>query len=276
MNTTIGTAGHDALAHGSAAGSARAGWRVVLGQELRDLWLGSKGLVVLFGYTLLLSVVAYLAASDADLNLLDARESVGVVVRMAIGLGALTALVVSADAISGERERGTLESILVTPLRRRDLVLGKLLSATTMWVAAVIVAVPYVLSLANGPDVTTDALLTLLIAGSLVAAALTALGMAISSIAFSNRVSLAAAIGTLLVLAAPAQLPGITTKGVVGSILIRANPVSAGMKLANEVLVNQKSWGSQWTLLVSPAVAAVLLTVLAIAMSSRLELGDSR
>ena len=256
--------------------AARSGWRVVFGQELRDLWFGAKGLVVLLGYTVLLSVVAFLAASDADLNLLDARESVNVVVRMAIGLGALTALVVSADAISGERERGTLESILVTPLKRRDLVLGKLLSATTMWLAAMIVAIPYVLSLANGPNVTADALVTLLVVGSLVAAALTAMGMAISAIAYSNRVSLAASIGTLLVLAAPAQLPGVTSKGVLGSILIKANPVSAGMKLADELLVNQLSWASQWTFLISPAIAAVLLTGLAIAMASRLELGGSR
>lgn len=259
-----------------AAGDGRAGWRVVLDQELRDLWLGAKGLVVLLGYTTLLSVVSYLAASDADLNLLDARESVGVVVRMAIGLGTLSALVVSADAISGERERGTLESILVTPLSRRDLVLGKLLSASTMWIAAMVVAVPYVVALANGPAVTSDALLTLIVVGTLVAAALTSLGMAISSISFSNRVSLATAIGTLLVLAAPAQLPGVTSKGVLGSILIKANPVSAGMKLANEILVSQRTWGSQWTLLISPVIATVVLTVVAVAMSNRLELGDSR
>ena len=49
-------------------------WRVVGRHELRELWGGSKGLLVLLGYAALLSVMAYAAASDADLNLLDARS----------------------------------------------------------------------------------------------------------------------------------------------------------------------------------------------------------
>ncbi|MDH3292775.1 MAG: ABC transporter permease [Acidimicrobiia bacterium] len=251
-------------------------WQVVVGQELRDLWLSPKGLTVLFGYTLLLSVMAYVAATDADLNLLDARESVGVVVQTAIGLGTLAALVVSADAISGERERGTLEALLVTPISRRGLVIGKLLAANTMWVAALVVAMPYVLQMANGPGVVADAFLVLVITGALVGLAVTALGLAVSSITRSNRVSLAASIGVLLLLAAPSQLPAITANGFLGSILIRANPVSAGLHLAREVLINQQTWTSQWTLWISPLIAAVVLTAIAIRLSTRIELGDSR
>lgn len=253
-----------------------AGWKIVAHQELRDLWFGAKGLSVLFGFTVLLSLMAYAAASDADLNLLDSRESVGLVGQAAIGMGTLAALVVSADAISGERERGTLESILVTPLSRRDLVVGKLIAAETMWLAAMLITIPYLLVMGTGPGVTSDAVLSVVISGSLVAAALTAMGMAISAMSLSNRVSLAASVAFLLVLAAGSQLPGITAKGTIGSILIKANPVAAGLRLTDQVLVKQNSWGSQWTLIVAPAIAAVVLTVLAIRMSRRLELGDSR
>ncbi len=254
-------------------------WRsggVVLRQELKELWGSLKGLTVLLAYTVLLSVMSYVAASDAQLNLLDARESVGIIVQVALGLGALAALVVGADAISGERERGTLEALLVTPVPRRSLVIGKLLAANTMWFAALVVALPYVFVLASGPGVAADALAVLILVGSLVSVALAALGLAVSAISKSNRVSLAASIGVLLVLAAPSQLPAVTANGVLGSILIRANPVSAGLKLASEVLISQKSWASQWTLLISPAIAAVVLTLVAIAMSRRVELGGAR
>lgn len=251
-------------------------WRVVFRRELAELWSGTKGLGVLFGFTVLLSLLAYLASADAGINLLDARESVGVVVQMSIGLGSLAALVVSADAISGERERGTLEALLVTPVSRSQLVVGKLLAATTMWVASLLVALPFVAVMADGPGVARDAVVVLLLAGALVAAALTALGLAISSIAMSNRVSLAASVALLLLLAAPSQLPAITTKNTLGSVLIEANPVSAGLQLAKNVLVNQQPWSDQTSLLISPIVAAVVLTAVAVALSSRLELGDSR
>ena len=260
----------------SAAGSRRPSWTIIARQELADLWLGSKGLTVLFGFTLLLSVLSYLASADAGINLLDARESVGVVVQTAIGLGTLAALVVSADAISGERERGTLEALLVTPVSRRDVVVGKLLASTTMWVAALAVALPFVAVMANGPGVAVDAVTVLLAAGTMVAAALTALGLAVSSVAMSNRVSLAASVAILLLLAAPSQLPAVKANGALGSVLIKANPVSAGLQLANNVLVNQQAWSDQWIYLVSPIVAAIALTIVAIALSNRLELGGAR
>lgn len=251
-------------------------WRLITRQELTDLWLSAKGLTVLFGFTLLLSVLSYLASADAGINLLDARESVGVVVQTSIGLGTLAALVVSADAISGERERGTLEALLVTPAPRRHIVLGKLLAATTMWVASLLVALPFVAVMADGPGVAADAIVVLVVAGALVAAALTALGLAVSSVAMSNRVSLAASVALLLLLAAPSQLPAVSAKGALGSVLIKANPVSAGLQMAKNVLVKQQPWSDQWGFLISPIVAAVVLTVVAIALSRRLELGGSR
>lgn len=254
----------------------RPAWRVVARQELIDLWFSSKGLSVLFGFTLLLAVLSYLASADAGINLLDARESVGVVVQTSIALGTLAALVVSADAISGERERGTLEALLVTPVSRRHIVVGKLLAATTMWIAALAVALPFVAVMAEGPGIAFDAVATLVVAGSLVAMALTALGLAVSSVSMSNRVSLAASVSLLLLLAAPSQLPAIKASGALGSVFIKANPVSAGLQMATNVLVSQQRWSSQWPLLISPIVASVLLTTVAIGLSSRLELGDSR
>lgn len=249
------------------------GWLIVAGQELRDLWLSPRGLVVLLGYTLLLSGMSYLAASDAQLNLLDARESVNIVVQLAIGLGALSALVISADAISGERERGTLEALLVMPLKRRDLVIGKLLAASTMWLAGILIAAPYVFSLAQGTRVVGDAMLILIVVGVLVAASLTALGMLVSALAPSNRVSLAAAVVILLVLAAPSQLPAVSTQGPVGWLLLRANPVSAGLHLASKVLVAGDNWSAHWTLLLAPLAAAVVLTVAAVSVSRSIKVG---
>jgi ABC-2 type transport system permease protein len=256
--------------------TARPHWTVMARHELVDLWSGGKGLSILFGFTLLLSILAYLASADASINLLDARESVGLIVKTSIGLGTLAALVVSADAISGERERGTLEALLVTPIPRRHIVVGKLLAATSVWIAALLVALPFVLVLADGPGVTTDALAVLAVAGSLAAAALTALGLAVSSVSLSNRTSLVASMATLLALAAPSQLPAVKANGTLGSLLIKLNPVSASLQLADNVLVKQQPWRDQLIFVLSPAVAAVVLTVIAVRLAGRLELGGSR
>src|SRR3954451_18235916 len=82
-------------------------WAVVFERELRDLWAGGRALVMCFAFSLLLSVIAYLVATNTDLNFLEQRESVSLTLQAGIAVGALLALLVAGDAISGERERGT-------------------------------------------------------------------------------------------------------------------------------------------------------------------------
>ncbi len=250
----------------------RYGWAVVANQELHDLWSGTRGLTLILGYTVVLSVLTFLVAGNADLNLLDARESIGLFVRVTLGLGTLVALIIAADAISGERERGTLEQLLLTSVRRLDLAVGKLLASLSVWVVALAVAIPYVLILARGPGLAGDALGVLVIAGTLVAVALTSFGLAVSSVCRTNRSSLIIAIVILLALAAPSQLPSGAIRGGVGDFLVMANPVAAGLKLAGRVIVDQASWASEWKLLISPAVASVILTAVAVAGSRRVAL----
>ena len=73
-----------------------------------------------------------------------------------------------------------------------------------------------------------------------------------------------------------AHRAGASTNSALTSILIKANPVSAGLTLADNVLVKQQPWSDQATYLISPIVGAVALTALAVALSRRLELGGSR
>ena len=97
-----------------------------------------------FAFSLLLSVSAYLVATNQALNFLEQRETVNLVLQIAIAVGALLALLAAADTISGERERGTLESLLLTPVSRVEMVGGKLLASLSLWLAAFAISVPYV------------------------------------------------------------------------------------------------------------------------------------
>ena len=132
------------------APDARASGPSCFERELRDLWTGGRGLVLCFAFSLLLSVIAYLVATNTDLNFLEQRESVSLTLQVAIAVGALLALLVAGDAISGERERGTLETMLLTPAPRRQIATGKLLAALSLWLAAFVVTVPYVWRLGRG------------------------------------------------------------------------------------------------------------------------------
>src|SRR4029077_21070524 len=168
----------------------RRAWPAVVEQELRDLWVGGRGLALALAFSVLMSVVAYLVATNRGLNFLEHRETVNLTLQVAVAVGALLTLLAGADAVSGERERGTLESLLLCPASRLGLTGGKLVAALSLWAASFVISVPYVWFLGRGVGVVGDSLATGALVGTLLALSRASLGVLISVFAVSNRVSL--------------------------------------------------------------------------------------
>jgi len=245
------------------------GWIIVCEQELRDLWLGGRGLLLSFCFSLLLGLIAYLVATNRALNFLEQRESVNLTVQVAIAVGALLALLGAADAVSGERERGTLESLLAAPVSRRHLLGGKLLAALSLWLAAFVLTVPYVWFLGRGVGVVGSALATGLVVGTLLAVFLTSLGLLVSVFAASNRVSLSASLFLLIAFFAPSQLPSSAQRGWGGELLLRVNPITAGEHYVGKVVVDGHAWNQDASWLVAPVAGAVVFGALVVAAGGR-------
>jgi ABC-2 type transport system permease protein len=242
---------------------------VVLGQELRDLWLGGRALALTFAFSLLLSLLAYLVATNRALNFLEQRETVNLTLQVAVAVGALLTLLTAADMVSGERERGTLESLLLTPASRLEIVAGKLLASLSLWVAAFAITIAYVWFLGRGVGIAGDALVSGIVVGTLLAIFLASVGILISLFATSNRVSLSLSLFFLLALFVPTQLPSGATSGWAGDFLLRVNPLTAGEHYIGRIVVDGRGWSEDVTWLTSPLIAAPLFAVLALAVGGR-------
>src|SRR6185312_5856372 len=111
-------------------------------------------LVLAFAFSILLSAITYLGATNQALNFLERREAVNLTLQVAVGVGALLALLAAADAISGERERGTL------------------VAALSLWLGALLLTVPYVWFLGHDAGAAGEAVGTGALAGTLLAVGL--------------------------------------------------------------------------------------------------------
>lgn len=249
--------------------------RVIAVQELRDLWLTGRGLPLMLAYAVLLSVTGYLVASNRALNFLEQREAVSLTAQVAVGVAALLVLVVAADAISGERERGTLESLLLTPSPRAVLVAGKGAAAVCLWFGAYAVCVPYLWYLARGTGILGRALIGGFAVGTLIALFLAALGLLISTVATSNRIALSVSFFLLLALFFPTQLPTGPQSGV-ADFLLRADPVTAGLHYLSELIIRAKPAGEDAAWLIGPVVLTVVAVVAAVLAGARLSLRPAR
>jgi ABC-2 type transport system permease protein len=249
----------------------------VFSRELTDLWIGGKALILILIYSVLLGIWSYVLASNSELSLIPPKEMVFETLKAAIAVALFISLIIGADSISGERERATLEGLLLTPTSRRQIVLGKFLAAVSPWPVALAITVPYWKVLSQGDEIFGQAVLWGAILGSLLAPAFAGVGMLVSLWSNTNRTSMFVGLGLYLFLLLPTTLPGTAQTGFTGALLQKVNPLAATTHFLARILVNNRTLAETWPWLVAPALLAVLVVGLLFVCASaiRLEAGKA-
>jgi ABC-2 type transport system permease protein len=248
---------------GTSATEARgASWWLILRKELADLWLGGRLVVLLILFTVLMSVTSVMRELESQANLIPPVEMVFLTVLSAISFGVLLSLVVGADSISGDRERGTFEPLLLSPVSRRQIVFAKFLAAVSPWPAAFLLAVPYVVVLGQGDEVLGPGLLWTFALGTLLAMAFAAFGVLVSMWSRSNRTSLFVCLLVYLLFLLPTQLPGEAQKGPLGYTIQQLDPLQATSEFLEKFIVNNQPPSARFTYL----VASLLWTLITVGL----------
>jgi ABC-2 type transport system permease protein len=242
--------------------TSRAAWLVVFRQEAIELWVGGRAINLLILYSVLLGLMTFLLATNTELNLIPPKEMVFLTLQNAISFGVFIGMIIGADAISGERERGTLEVLLLTPASRRQIVLGKLLAALTPWPAAYLISIPTLIVVAQGNDVLTQALVIGAILGTVLAIAFASFGLLVSTWCNSNKTSMFITLAVWLLLFLLTQLPGEVQKGDFGYFVQRINPMQASSEFLEKVLVNNRTVAEKAPYLRSSEIAVLLIPLL--------------
>ncbi len=235
------------------------GWWLVCSRELRDLWMGGRALVLLLLYTVIVGVASFLSASRSQFDLIPPKEMVFSTVQISIYVGVFMGVILGADSLSGARERAVLETLLLTPIRRRSIVVGKFLACSSPWPAALAVTVPCLAVLAQGDPIVGRALLWGVIIGSLLVLGFTGLGVLVSFWSNSNKTSLFVSLTLYLVFLLPSLLPGQAQKGLVGKFFQRSNPLAAADEFLEKILVNNRTVPEFQSWLQGPVVFPILV-----------------
>ena len=257
----------------AATRSDRPVWWLVFRQELDDLWVGGKALNLLILFGILMSITAFLLATNSELSLTPPRMMIVVMVQSAITFGLFIGLVIAAESFSGERERATLEPLLLAPAGRRHIALGKFLAALSPWPIAYLFCVPYVITLSQGDLALWPALLWGAIVGTLTTVAFTGLGMLVSLWSNSSRTSLFVGLLIYIVALLPAQLPGEFQTTAAGAVVQTVDPLEAIRQFLIKGFIDVRPVEELWPLLYAPVlVNAVVLGVLFLYAAPRVRL----
>src|SRR5688500_10425813 len=240
------------------AASALPTWWLVFSKDATDLWIGGKAVFLVLIYTVVLGIVTYVISSSA-FSSSHLRELIYETVETVIEVSLFIGLIISADSLSGERDRNTLESLLLTSASRRQIVVGKFLAAITFWPVAFVLAIPTLKIFSQGYDVFSEGLLWGGILGSIMVLVYVGLGMLVSFWSNTNKTSYIVSLGIYILFLIPAEMPEAVQAGMISHVLEWINPLAAVNHFFSKIILNNTSFSEALVWLETPVAFAIII-----------------
>jgi ABC-2 type transport system permease protein len=212
----------------------------VASKEVKESLYAVRGSMWAVLAALVLSLMSYLLLTDKELSLLDQSEMLYIITSLSIGLGLLVVGILAGDAVAGERERATLESVLLTPVGRGSLVAGKIWAVVASWFLIFAISAPYIFVVSAGTNLSGPALLYTFVLGTLCVAGFAALTVGISCLASTGRGVTLAALAIFIAMAAPTLLGSVLQKSWFGAIYNALSPFAQVRLSLDSVIVDKE------------------------------------
>lgn len=238
---------------------------VLFAKEAQEILVNPRGRLWLLMLTGVLSVFSLLFVGNTELSLLDNAQVVYDMLGVITALGALLAVLSGVDAIAGERERGSLMPLLLTPISRQGLVAGKLGAPVAAWGAMLILSLPYLWAVGSTGQNLGPAVLSLILLGTPLVLGFGFLAMALGSWLGSTRSALSISLILLVLSASPLLLGPRLRQSAMGRVFDGLNPFSGAMNAYDAVNIDSQSLLSQGLHVLPIAVFLVLSLWLATA-----------
>ncbi|MDQ3006798.1 MAG: ABC transporter permease [Chloroflexota bacterium] len=233
-------------------------WWLVFSKDATDLWIGGKALFLVFIYTAVLGIVTYVISSS-EFNSLHVSEMVYETVETVIEVSLFIGLIISVDSLSGERDRNTLESLLLTSASRRQIIAGKFLAALTFWPVTLVLAIPTLKILSQGDEVFGQGLLWGGILGSIMVLVYVGLGMLVSFWSNTNKTSYVVSLGIYILFLIPTEMPEAVQNGVISRTLEWINPLAAVNHFFSKIILNNTSFSEALVWIETPVAFAIII-----------------
>jgi ABC-type transport system involved in multi-copper enzyme maturation permease subunit len=220
---------------------------LVARKEAGELLLNLRGLSWLMVVTMALSAFGLLLVSNTELSLLDNAQVVYDMTGIVTALGALLALIVGIDTVAGERERGSLVPLVLTPVSRTAILLGKLGGVAIAWTVMYLLSLPYLWAVGSTGQNMVDGMLVSALLGTPVVLTFGFFGMGLGSRTGSARTALLAGLVTLVLSASPLLLGPSLRQSPIGRMFDAVNPFSAAVNAYDAVIIDSQSIATQGT-----------------------------
>ena len=159
--------------------------------------------------------------------------------KLSIGVGVVVSIILSSVSFSHERESETLEALILTPISRLQLALGKLSATWLMSLGVYLIAIPYIVGLGYRSGAALTAVLLVVGLGMTVTISYSMIAFGISVLLGNSKNALIVSIIVTVITALPSFLSTTTKKAGFAMILNKISPASSTLNVVKEIVVNK-------------------------------------
>ena len=214
-------------------------------KEIKEDLFAGRGMAFLVVAAIVLSAYAALLVTNVELSLLGNAEAIYRMGSILLALGCLVAVLRASDSIAGERERQTLEALLVAPVSPTVTAAAKGLGTLFSWCLVFAIGLPYLWSVGSTGQNLAPGLVYLFITGTLAVTAFGGLTMAISARVRNAKAALAVGLAVLLFAAAPLVLGASLRQNPIGVFLDYVNPFANATNILDSVVIDTQGFSYQ-------------------------------
>ena len=217
----------------------------IMHKEIKESISTPKGFAWYILTSFILSILSYLFLTNSELSLLDQGQMLYMIMNFITALGILIGLVLGADSFAGELERGTLEALLLSPISKTEIAIGKLGAALTNWGIIFVISLPYLFVVGKGGQNLLTGIAYLATLGTLLAVTFTAFSMGLSARIKSMKNSLIVSSFLFLLAGSPIFLSAALRRTWFGKILDFLNPFADAINTFDSVVIDSEGFSHQ-------------------------------
>ena len=217
----------------------------ILTKEAKELLVSGRGIAWLLTASLILSGFSLLLVGNTELSLLDNAQAVYMMMGTVTALGCLLTTALGSDAVAGERERGTLVTLLLTPLTPGRILAGKMGGVAIAWIIIYLISLPYLWAVGGTGQNLFQAVFYLALFGTPAALGFGFYSLALSARLGSVRSALTIALITLVFAASPLLIGAGLRQNPVGRTFDAVNPLAAALNSYDSAVIDSQGLSHQ-------------------------------
>jgi ABC-type transport system involved in multi-copper enzyme maturation permease subunit len=209
-------------------------------KECAENFLVFRAALMFIVACVLMSVFSVLLISNTELSLLDNAQAIYMLTTIILIVGSLLALVQGSDAFAGERERDTLEVLLISPVNGRQVSMVKLFNTLFSWLVLFVLSLPYMWAIGGKSSNLISSIVALFVTGTLCVSIIGGLALILSLRSHTLKGSLLPGMTIFLLLISPVALgPGLRNN-VIGRIVDNIDPLMGAINTLDSVIIDSQ------------------------------------